>query len=50
MFQEVAAPVEEEPNPAEASAPLQELGRVPAVGPADAGVSLSISQGNSFIH
>lgn len=43
---EMVAPAEEEPSPAEASAPVEEPNEVAAPTPAQSGVSLSISKGD----
>lgn len=43
---ETVAPAEEEPSPAEASAPVEEPNEVAAPTPAQSGVSLSISKGD----
>lgn len=45
---ETVAPAEEEPSPAEASAPVEEPNEVAAPTPAQSGVSLSISKGDDL--
>lgn len=44
-LQEMVAPAEEKPGPAEAAAPAKEPGEVAAPTPVQSGVSLSISKG-----
>lgn len=46
VLQETVVPAEEEPSPAEASAPVKEPNEVAAPTPAQSGVSLSISKGD----